>query len=145
MLNIRLSRPEEATDVIAIWKSSVDATHDFLSTTDRNEIEIEVVSFFSEIPVWVAVDDQDRSLGFMFLDQGHMEALFIDASARGQQVGKQLLQYALSLYPNLSIDVNEQNQQAIGFYHHMGFVIKGRSDLDGQGRAYPILHLRMPD
>jgi putative acetyltransferase len=77
----------------------------------------------------------------MFLHDGHLEALFIDAAARGLGVGKALLLHALSLYPNLTVDVNEQNQQAVGFYQHMGFQVFGRSPVDSQGRAYPLLHL----
>ncbi|EPR89013.1 putative acetyltransferase YjaB [Acinetobacter haemolyticus CIP 64.3 = MTCC 9819] len=76
-----MSRPDEGDQVVAIWKSSVDATHDFLTPNDRIEIEKEVVGFFSETPVWVAVNVDDQALGFMFLHDGHMEALFIDAAA----------------------------------------------------------------
>lgn len=141
MLKIRMSRPSEAPSIIQIWKNSVDATHDFLTAYDRQEIEKEVVGFFSETPVWVATDQQDQPLGFMFLHEGHLEALFVDASARGLGVGKQLVSHALALHPNLSVDVNEQNQQAIGFYQHMGFQVTGRSERDSQGRPYPLLHL----
>ncbi|HGN1301581.1 TPA: acetyltransferase [Proteus mirabilis] len=141
MLKIRISRPSEAPEIIQIWKNSVDATHDFLTADDRQEIEKEVIGFFSETPVWVATNQQDRPLGFMFLHDGHLEALFIDASARGLGIGKQLISHALTLHPNLSVDVNEQNQQAVGFYQHMGFQISGRSELYNQGRAYPLLHL----
>ncbi|MDC9736576.1 MULTISPECIES: acetyltransferase [Proteus] len=141
MLKIRISRPSEAPEIIQIWKNSVDATHDFLTADDRQEIEKEVIGFFSETPVWVATNQEDRPLGFMFLHDDHLEALFIDASARGLGIGKQLISHALALHPNLSVDVNEQNQQAVGFYQHMGFQISGRSELDNQGRAYPLLHL----
>ena len=141
MLKIRISRPSEAPEIIQIWKNSVDATHDFLTANDRQEIEKEVIVFFSETPVWVATNQEDRPLGFMFLHDDHLEALFIDASARGLGIGKQLISHALALHPNLSVDVNEQNQQAVGFYQHMGFQISGRSELDNQGRAYPLLHL----
>ncbi len=109
MIKIRMSRPSEAEDIIQIWKSSVDATHDFLSAHDRQEIEKEVVGFFSETPVWVATNDEDQPLGFMFLHDGHLEALFVDATARGLGVGKQLISHALALHPDLSVDVNEQN------------------------------------
>ena len=142
MIKIRMSRPSEAEDIIQIWKSSVDATHDFLTTHDRQEIEKEVVGFFSETPVWVATNDEDLPLGFMFLHDGHLEALFVDASARGLGVGKLLISHALALHPDLSVDVNEQNQQAVGFYQHMGFQVSGRSGQDSQGRPYPLLHLR---
>lgn len=141
MMNIRMSRPSEASDIIQIWKTSVDATHDFLTAHDRQAIEKEVVGFFSETPVWVATNQEDQPLGFMFLHDGHLEALFVDASARGLGVGKALISHALALHPDLSVDVNEQNQQAVGFYQHMGFEVSGRSERDNQGRAYPLLHL----
>ncbi len=141
MLKIRMSRPAEAPDIIKIWKRSVDATHDFLTAHDRQEIEKEVVGFFSEIPVWVATNQDDQPLGFMFLHDGHLEALFVDASARGLGVGKRLISHALALHHDLSVDVNEQNQQAVGFYQHMGFQVSGRSEQDNQGRPYPLLHL----
>jgi len=141
MLKIRMSRPAEASEIIQIWKRSVDATHDFLTAHDRQEIEKEVVGFFSEIPVWVATNQDDQPLGFMFLHDGHLEALFVDASARGLGVGKRLISHALALHHDLSVDVNEQNQQAVGFYQHMGFQVSGRSRQDNQGRPYPLLHL----
>lgn len=124
MLKIRMSRPSEAPEIIQIWKNSVDATHDFLTTHDRQEIEKEVVDFFSETPVWVAANKDDHPLGFMFLHDGHLEALFVDASARGFGVGKQLISHALVLHPDLSVDVNEQNHQAVGFYQHMGLMFQ---------------------
>ncbi|AOP43050.1 acetyltransferase [Edwardsiella piscicida] len=145
MLKIRMSRLSEASEIIQIWRNAVDATHDFLTAYDRQQIEHEVISFFSQTPVWVATNQEDRPLGFMFLHDGHLEALFVDASARGLGVGKRLISHALALHPDLSVDVNEQNQQAVGFYQHMGFNVSGRSDLDSQGRPYPLLHLRKAD
>jgi hypothetical protein len=42
-----------------------------------------------------------------------------------------------------TLDVNEQNPQAVGFYLHQGFRITGRSPLDGLGKPYPLLHLAL--
>ncbi|MUL77609.1 hypothetical protein [Mycolicibacterium sp. CBMA 226] len=39
------------------------------------------------------------------------------------------------------IDFYEQNPQAVGFYHRHGFVTLSRSETDGDGRPFPILHL----
>lgn len=70
-----------------------------------------------------------------------MEALFIDPVSRGEGVGRALVQHALSLRSTIFTDVNEQNLQAVGFYEHLGFVPIGRSERDGQGRPYPLIHL----
>ena len=42
----------------------------------------------------------------------------------------------------LAVDVNEQNEAAIGFYKELGFSVVGRSPTDADGRPYPTLHMR---
>jgi hypothetical protein len=36
-----------------------------------------------------------------------------------------------------------QNAQALGFYRHLGFMEIGHSPSDGQGRPYPLIHMRL--
>lgn len=139
---LRTSRPGDGVRVIDIWRDAVDATHDFLTPEDRAAIEVEVKAFLPSAPLWLAVDDEDRAVGFMLLDGAQMEALFIDPAHRGTGVGRALVRHALSLHPHLTTDVNEQNGQAVGFYERMGFQQTGRSPLDGQGRPYPLIHLQ---
>jgi putative acetyltransferase len=45
----------------------------------------------------------------------------------------------------MTVDVNEQNEQAVGFYLKMGFQVEGRSDEDGFGKPYPLLHMRLAE
>jgi len=42
----------------------------------------------------------------------------------------------------LTVSVNEQNQDALRFYQACGFVVGTRSDTDGDGRPFPLLHMR---
>ncbi|WMJ71536.1 acetyltransferase [Stenotrophomonas sp. 24(2023)] len=142
MPTLRASRPTDGNAVVDLWRRSVDATHDFLSAADRQAIDAEVAGFLPQAPLVVAVDAQDTPQGFMLVDGSHMEALFIDPAVRGTGVGRLLLQHALAEHPQLTTDVNAQNEQAVGFYLRMGFVETGRSALDGQGRPYPLIHLR---
>lgn len=127
--------------VMDIWRRSVDATHHFLSSNDRRDIEAEVAAFLPGAPLWLAVDATDRPVGFMLLDGSRMEALFIDPDHRGTGIGRVLVAHALAREPGLTTDVNEQNAQAVGFYARMGFHPVGRSAVDAQGRAYPLIHL----
>ena len=41
------------------------------------------------------------------------------------------------------VGVNEQNEQAVGFYKHMGFEVIGRSDFDGMGKPFPLLFMEL--
>lgn len=142
MIKLRPSRPEDGDRVVQIWAAAVDATHDFLTPEDRAAIGREVAAFLPSAALTLAVDDRDRAIGFMLIDNGHMEALFIDPEHRGAGVGAILIDYALAVHPLLTTDVNAQNAQAVGFYEHMGFERTGWSATDGQGRPYPLIHLR---
>jgi putative acetyltransferase len=142
MIKLRPSRPEDGPRVVEIWAAAVDATHDFLTPEDRAAIGREVEAFLPAAQLTLAVDDRDRAIGFMLIDGGHMEALFIDPEHRGAGVGAILIDYALAVRPLLTTDVNEQNAQAVGFYEHMGFERTGWSATDGRGRPYPLIHLR---
>ena len=141
VINIRRSRPDEADKLPAIWCRSVDATHDFLTKAYRKELEEMVRAFLPEAPLWVAVNTEDQPIAFMLRTGDHMDALFVDPDVRGCGVGKLLLEHALSLTPKLTTNVNEQNEQAVGFYQKMGFRVTGRSDTDDLGPPYPLLNL----
>lgn len=43
----------------------------------------------------------------------------------------------------LTVDVNEQNAGAHAFYKKYGFVQTGRSELDGAGKPYPLIHMEL--
>jgi putative acetyltransferase len=141
MIPIRLSRPADAERILAIWRAAVDATHDFLAPQDRLALDELVCAFLPQAALWLAVDEQDHALAFVLIDDGHMEALFVDPAVRGRGLGAALVRHGLGLHPRMTTDVNEQNGQAIGFYQRMGFVPVGRSPIDGQGRPYPLIHL----
>ncbi|WP_442482029.1 acetyltransferase [Aeoliella sp. SH292] len=142
MFKLRCSTESDTDRVLEIWRSAVDATHDFLAPLDRVAIDAEVSAFLPQVSLILAVDASDTPQGFMLLGGGHMEALFVDPDQFGRGIGKALVEAALADHPRLTTDVNEQNPQALGFYEHMGFEIVGRSTHDGQGRAYPLIHLR---
>lgn len=80
-------------------------------------------------------------VGFMLLSGQHMDALFIDPDVRGCGVGRMLVKHALSMAPELTTNVNEQNEQAVGFYKKVGFKVTGRSEVDDLGKPYPLLNL----
>ena len=77
------------------------------------------------------------------LDETGLGVLFVAPEARGRGVGRALLAHAVEHARVRTLDVNEQNPQAVGFYEHEGFVVAGRSPVDDAGRPFPLLHMRL--
>ncbi|WP_217177057.1 GNAT family N-acetyltransferase [Streptomyces sp. AC495_CC817] len=144
-LTIRPARgPEEYRALAEIWGSAVRATHDFLAEDDFVRIRENLVpAYFPAVELLVA-ERAGRPVGFAGIAEGSLEMLFVSDEARGQGVGSALLAEAVSAHGVTVVDVNEQNEGAHGFYLRHGFVEVGRSELDGDGRPYPILHLQRP-
>lgn len=136
----RVRGPEEYPRLVTVWRSAVDATHDFLAAEDRDAIEARLASdYFPHVELYVAERD-GTVVGFAGRVEDRLEMLFVDDAERGRGTGSALLAYVVALGVT-AVDVNEQNSQALAFYRRRGFDAVGRSALDGDGRPYPLLHL----
>ncbi|OLF54618.1 acetyltransferase [Pseudomonas chlororaphis] len=141
---IRKRRPADDTPLAALWERSVRATHDFLAEDDI-QLLLPLVrdAYLPALETWLLELADGTPAGFIGTAGDKVEMLFIEPAHRGQGVGRQLLDHVRALRPHLSVDVNEQNPQAHGFYRHYGFAEIGRSETDGQGRPFPIIHMRL--
>ena len=139
-MEVSAIRPEEYDRATEVWEASVRATHDFVSESDIALFRPMVRQSFGEVEQLAVLRDDDGLLvGFAGVVDRKLEMLFLDPAVRGQGGGKLLLQHAVTEFEATSLDVNEQNPQAIGFYLHNGFEVTGRSPLDGLGKPYPLL------
>ncbi|MNP71426.1 putative N-acetyltransferase YjaB [compost metagenome] len=86
-------------------------------------------------------DATGRIAGFIGTAGENVEMLFVAPDRHGRGIGRALLEHALA-EGACKVDVNEQNPQAVGFYLRLGFVQYDRSEVDGSGKPFPILHLR---
>ena len=125
-----------------IWERSVRATHEFLTEADILDIRESLIStYFKAVNLYV-IFDEDVISGFIGLSEHCIEMLFIDSTRMGKGLGTQLVEFAKSSGAD-SVDVNEQNPQALGFYQARGFHVVSRDEYDSDGRHYPILHLSL--
>ncbi|GAB3133050.1 acetyltransferase [Tsukamurella serpentis] len=133
----------EYSQLVRIWRSAVDATHTFLSAAHRDEIERELPGvYFPQARLRVA-EVNGRPAGFAGTSNGDLAMLFVDASHHGSGVGSALLAHVIAEHGVRTVDVNEQNVTATDFYLRRGFRVAGRSETDGDGRPYPVLHLHL--
>ncbi len=143
MIRIRPSRAEDLPRLFEVWRSAVDATHGFVAPEDLAIIATQVREHYLPTAVLhVAVAADDCPLAFMGMADGMIESLFVDPAHHGRGIGRALVEAARGTSRTLAVDVNEQNIGARGFYERLGFEVVARSELDGSGMPYPILHLR---
>lgn len=130
--------------LVRIWRSAVEATHHFLAPEDIAFFESRMTSDYLPAVDLTVADVDGVPAGFSGIAGNSLEMLFVDDTHRGRGVGSALLERALADHPDLILDVNEQNPQAVGFYEHHGFVTLRRSPTDADGRPFPILHMARP-
>lgn len=131
-------------ELVRVWEASVRATHDFLPDSYIVLLrELVRTRYLDAVMLICCKDAHQHITGFAGVAAGRIEMLFIDPRHRGQGIGKRLLHYAINELNAEQLDVNEQNPQALGFYLGQGFEVIGRSETDGMGQPYPLLHLRL--
>jgi putative acetyltransferase len=144
---VRRAHRTEHAALVALWERSVRATHDFLTAPDIEQLRPRVGDALADpaLELWVLTDAGDRPIGLLGLAGDDISALFLDADRRGQGGGRRLVEHAQALRGGaLTVDVNEQNPAAVGFYEALGFTLRGRSPVDGDGRPFPLLHMHRP-
>ena len=135
-------RPEQYEELLIVWENSVRATHDFITEEDIGFFKpIILEQAFPAVILKCIKGKHGEILGFVGVNENKVEMLFVSDDARGQSVGKKLLQFAIEQLDATQVDVNEQNPLAVGFYKHMGFTVVYRSPLDDMGKPFPILHM----
>jgi putative acetyltransferase len=139
---IREALPSDRVRLLDIWLRSVRATHLFLTEDDIQSLLplVRDVALI-ELELWVLCSDDGMAIGFLGLLGAKIEALFIAPEWTRRGGGRLLIEHARRLKGCLTVDVNEQNTEAVTFYRACGFQVVGRSPVDDAGRPFPLLHL----
>lgn len=142
---IRPARSGDYPRIMEIWASAVKATHDFLAPSDFDLFQVLIPEeFLPHLDAFVLADENGVLQAFFGTSEDNLEMLFVEDASRGKGIGKIAIAYVLDVLQVYKVDVNEQNHQALEFYRARGYVQTGRSERDGMGKAYPLLHLHYP-
>jgi putative acetyltransferase len=133
---------EDFPRVVDVWEASVRATHEFVTEDDIQFFKPLVRDGLPHAAQLACVRDHgDEVVGFVAVTGAKVEMLFVAPVCIGQGIGRRLLTHAITSFGAQTLDVNEQNPQAVGFYRRMGFEVVGRSELDDFGKPHPLLHM----
>ena len=130
-------------EIIELWELSVRATHHFLPEEYLQHIKTLLPSIMPTVQLFILRDDAGMLSGFLGVAENKIEMLFIHPHNRGRGAGRLLTEFAIAHLQINSVDVNEQNEQAVGFYERMGFTVSDRTNTDGLGRPFPLLQMKL--
>lgn len=134
----------EYPEVVELWEASVRATHDFLQEEDIAYFKpLILLVYLKAVDLRCVRNEHHSIIGFLGVAEAKIEMLFIHPDSIGKGIGKTFVDYAIQQMLVTKVDVNEQNQQAVGFYEHVGFKTVARSELDSLEKPYPILHMEL--
>lgn len=143
MISIRAAIDTDYSALLEIWRRSVEATHEFLTPADVDAIEQDVATYLPQMSDLRVAEEGGQLIGFIAIENDTVEMLFVDALAQGRGIGSALLASVVTGRESIRVDVNEQNPSGRNFYAAKGFTEIGRSETDGEGRAFPLLHLHL--
>ena len=129
--------------LVMVWEQSVRATHDFLREDDLQAIKcvVKEIDFYA-LQVYCLLYN-NRVVGFVGVLADKVEMLFLSPDCIGLGLGKWLMYFAIEQLGACKVDVNEQNGKALAFYRKLGFEPYERTELDDQGKAYPLLRMAL--
>ena len=124
-MHMKRIRKEDRTSLLVeqlldVWERSVRETHLFLSDGEIEEIKKYVPAALTAVP-----------------------DLIVETNTEGTPIAFMVIDVRTTEYGVKELTVNEQNPQAKGFYEHMGFRVRERSEIDEQGNPYPILFMEL--
>ena len=140
---ITKTNEQDPPRLFEVWESSVRASHFFLTEADIQRliplVKAELASFS---PIYCLREADGRPFAMLGVEGSKIEMLFVHANNRGNGAGRLLIKFAIQRLHADSVDVNEQNELAIGFYQHLGFRQIGRAPSDPSD-PFPILHMAL--
>ncbi|SKA69536.1 GNAT family N-acetyltransferase [Desulfobaculum bizertense] len=146
LYSIRPATEQDYDSIIDVWEASVRASHDFLSEEDISYLRPLIRDqYLAAVTLHVMCFAKSRIVGFLGTHGQSVEMLFLHPEHWRKGLGRQLMEFAIKECGARLVDVNEQNPKAAAFYTALGFELESRDELDGQGRPFPILHLRLKD
>lgn len=140
---IHTAGPPDFPEITDVWEASVRATHHFLAEQDIQYFKPLILNeYLYHVRLFCVRNEQQQITGFLGLSDDKIEMLFLHPSVHGKGIARELVNYAIHEHNIRKVDVNEQNEQAVGFYKHMGFEVVDRSPVDSLGKPFPILFMQ---
>lgn len=136
---IRLFNLEDLDDVMKIWFDANLEVHNFIDKDYFISNYSYVKEQMKQSNIFV-YENNGKILGFIGIDNGFIQGIFVSKTSRSKGIGKKLIDYCKEKYSTLSLKVYEKNKRAINFYKNQEFRIYSKSvDIQTQQVEYDMV------
>jgi len=139
-MNITLAKDSSEIEACAdIWLQASLAAHDFVPPDFwRKHLGAMKEQYLPASEVYLS-KEEGTILGFAALDQGALEALFVQPAYWGKGVGSRLLRHVQNLHAELTLAVYSKNSRAVSFYLHHGFAVSKEQTCPHTGESEVVM------
>ncbi|MGI5490179.1 GNAT family N-acetyltransferase [Microtetraspora malaysiensis] len=139
---VRRYRPSDEDQVIDVWARAAQAAHPFLDGEGRGARERKMREvYLVQADNWVAEVPGEGVVGLLGMLGVEIGGLFVAPEAQGRGIGRLLVEHAVALHGEVTLEVYERNVSARHFYELMGFRETGRrADEENGGLVLIALH-----
>ncbi len=136
---VRRMRVEDVDKVVKIWLEGNINAHSFIPEVYWKKNYEEVKEQLAQVEVYTYEDDRGI-LGFVGINCGYIEGIFVKEEMRSQGIGKALVDFCKEKNLEMSLYVYCKNRKAVAFYEREGFSIeKERTDRNTGEKEYKMV------
>lgn len=136
---IRLFSLDDLDDVMRIWLNCNLEVHNYIYKDYFISNYSYVKEQMKQSNIFV-YENNGKILGFIGIDNGFIQGIFVSKTSRSKGIGKKLIDYCKEKYSTLSLKVYEKNKRAISFYKNQEFRIYSKSvDIQTQQVEYDMV------
>ena len=113
---------KDINQIMDIWLKENKRTHSYISEEywDNNFEEVKKEILKAKIYVY---KEKEEICGFIGLSSTYIAGIFVKKEKQSMGIGRKLIQYCKSKYPELMLSVYVKNERAIAFYKGEEFKI----------------------
>ena len=130
---------KDINKIMDIWLKENKRTHNYISGEywDNHFEDVKKEILKAEIYVY---KEKEEICGFIGLSNTYIAGIFVKKEKQSMGIGRKLIQYCKSKYPELMLSVYEKNERARAFYEREGLkIIKEEIDKATNEKEYVMV------
>ena len=127
---------KDINQIMDIWLKENKRTHNYISEEYWDNHFEDVKKGILKAKIYV-YKEKEEICGFIGLSDTYIAGIFVKAKKQSMGIGRNLIQYCKSKYPELMLSVYVKNERAIAFYEKEEFkIVKEETDKTTNEKEY---------